>query len=167
VTKDHDLASDIIQDAWVKIIKGLPRLRDPVSFEAWAYRIINNSCMDVMRKRSRQRKQQQVEILDEEIRANPIDTYVNKDHVQTLLNQLSEKHRSVLALYYLQGFEVDDIARITGSPKGTVKSRLFNAREKFKALLGDSSDEKEKSLSTGEKHEQPGPTDSKCLAGSF
>ena len=171
VTKDNDLAADVVQDAWLKIIKGMPRLRDPVSFEAWAYRIVNNSCMDLIRKRKRRWIQQTEEVLDEETRVNSIDTFIEQDQIQALLGQLSDKHRSVLALHYLQGFEVKDIARITNTPRGTVKSQLFNAREKFRHLLEQQPEEKldknKKDISTGDKHEQSGPTDSGRLAGSF
>jgi RNA polymerase sigma factor (sigma-70 family) len=171
VTKDNDLAADVVQDAWIKIIKGMPQLRDPVSFEAWAYRIVNNSCMDLIRKRKRRWKQQTDEVLDEETKMSSIDTFIVQDQVQALLGQLSDKHRSVLALHYLQGFEVKDIARITNTPRGTVKSQLFNAREKFRHLLEEQPEEKldknKTDISKGDKHEQSGPTDSERLAGSF
>jgi RNA polymerase sigma factor (sigma-70 family) len=135
VTKDSDLAADVVQDAWIRIIKSMQQLRDPVSFEAWAYRIVNNSCMDLIRKRRRRWKQQTEDMMDEETKVNAFDTFIEQDQVQALLGQLSEKHRSVLALHYLQGFQVKDIARITNTPRGTVKSQLFNAREKFRNLL--------------------------------
>ena len=158
VTKDRDLAADIVQDSWIKIIKGLPHLRDPVSFQAWAYRIVNNQCMDAMRKHRRNEDGKS----DLSMMASSIKLLEERDHVATLLGRLSEKHRSVLALHYLLGFEVGEIATILKRPKGTVKSRLFNAREKFRLLLEDG-DEKR----PGETYEPARPTNSGSLAGSF
>ena len=50
MTRNQDLSADIMQEAWIKIIKSLPGLRDPLKFTAWAYRIINNQCLDALRK---------------------------------------------------------------------------------------------------------------------
>ncbi len=158
VTKDPDLAADIVQDSWIKIIKGLPRLRDPVSFQAWAYRIVNNRCMDVLKKRNRY---QEVTTAPS-VKSNPIGALEERDHIQSLLAQLPDKHRSVLALHYLLGFDIAEIATITRTPTGTVKSRLFNAREKFRILL-EGGEEK----STGDSYEPARPTNSGSLASSF
>jgi RNA polymerase sigma-70 factor (ECF subfamily) len=58
-----------------------------------------------------------------------------KEQVWGILEQLSPEHRSILALHYLQGFDVKEIANILQKPEGTVKSRLFTAREKFRLML--------------------------------
>jgi RNA polymerase sigma factor (sigma-70 family) len=158
VTKDKDLAADIVQDSWIKIIKGLPRLRDPVSFQAWAYRIVNNQCMDVLKKRNRYGE---VATLPS-MKTNPIGALEERDYIQSLLAQLPDKHRSVLALHYLLGFDIAEIARITKSPKGTVKSRLFKAREKFRMLLEGGEENR-----PGDSHEPVRQTNSGSLASSF
>lgn len=158
VTKDPDLAADIVQDSWIKIIKGLPRLRDPVSFQAWAYRIVNNRCMDVLKNRNRYQEVTRVP----SVKTNPIGALEERDHIQSLLAQLPDKHRSVLALHYLLGFDIAEIAKITRTPRGTVKSRLFNAREKFRILL-EGGEEKR----PGDSYEPVRPTNSGSLASSF
>lgn len=126
MTRDKDLAADVLQDAWIKIIRSLPRLRDPLKFPAWAYRIINNQCLDALRKQNRQVS------TETQIDVNAFKQLEDHEQVWWILEQLSADHRAVLALHYLQGFEVKDIARILRKPQGTVKSRLFNARERFK-----------------------------------
>jgi RNA polymerase sigma-70 factor (ECF subfamily) len=158
VTKDQDLAADVVQDSWIKIIKGLPRLRDPVSFQAWAYRIVNNRCMDVLKKRYRY---QEIATIPS-VKTNPIGALEERDYIQSLLAQLSDKHRSVLALHYLLGFDVGEIARITKSPRGTVKSRLFKAREKFRILLEGGEENR-----PGDAYEPVRQTNSGSLASSF
>lgn len=155
VTKDPDLAADVVQEAWIKIIKALPRLKDPVSFQAWAYRIVNNQCMDVLRKRSTQYRE--TNVLDEKI--NPIGDLEQQEQIQSLLAQLSNIHRTVLALHYLVGLEIEEIAKITNVPKGTVKSRLFNARDKFRILLTGNKE--------GETHEPARQTNRSANSGSF
>ncbi len=131
VTRDPDLAADIVQDAWIKIIKGLPSLRDAGLFQAWAYRIVNNRCTDMLRKP----QVRGADALPEDVRVNPFRQLEDRDEVQVLLARLGDKHRSVLALHYLQGFDVAEIAKITSTAEGTVKSRLFTGREKFRELL--------------------------------
>jgi len=158
VTKDPDLAADIVQDSWIKIIKGLPRLRDPVSFQAWAYRLVNNRCMDVLKKRNRYQEVTTVP----SVKTNPIGVLEERDHIQSLLALLPDKHRSVLALHYLLGFDIAEIAKITRTPGGTVKSRLFNAREKFRILL-EGGEEKR----PGDSYEPVRQTNSGSLASSF
>ena len=129
MTRDPELAADAVQESWIKIIRALPRLREPLKFKAWAYRIITNQCLDSLRAR-------RPSSADVDTRTvTPIRELETAEQVAWLLSQLSPMHRSVLALHYLQGFEVAEIAMIVGKPVGTVKSRLHNAREKFRQLL--------------------------------
>ena len=71
----------------------------------------------------------------EEPDASAIRELEAKQQVWGILEQLSPEHRSVLALHYLQGFDVKEIASILQKPERTVKSRLFTAREKFRLML--------------------------------
>jgi RNA polymerase sigma-70 factor (ECF subfamily) len=129
ITRDHALAADVVQDAWIKIIRSLPRLREPEKFAAWSYRIVNHQCIDALKATK--------STVSEVEQAGPstIRELEAKDQVWWVLDQLSPEHRSVLALHYLQGFDVKEIAGIVRKPTGTIKSRLFNAREKFKLIL--------------------------------
>jgi RNA polymerase sigma factor (sigma-70 family) len=133
MTRERELAADVLQDAWIKIIKGLPRLRDPLKFPGWAYRIINNQCLDALRKQSVPEMTEGPSV--SLVSASPMEILEPTEQVWWVLAQLTANHRSVLALHYLQGFDVSDIADITRSPVGTVKSRLHHAREKFRILL--------------------------------
>ena len=138
MTRDRDLAADVLQDAWIKIIKGLPRLRDPLKFPGWAYRIINNQCLDTLRKQAVPEITQGLSVSLPSIStmsASPMKILETTEQIWWVLAQLTADHRSVLALHYLQGFDVSDISDITRTPVGTVKSRLHHAREKFRILL--------------------------------
>jgi RNA polymerase sigma-70 factor (ECF subfamily) len=129
ITRDPTLAADVVQEAWIKIIRSLPRLREPLKFPAWSYRIINHQCMDALRAIRPTVPER------EEPDASAIRELEAREQVWGILAQLSPEHRSVLALHYLQGFDVKEIAGIVQKPEGTVKSRLFNAREKFRQIL--------------------------------
>lgn len=153
MTRNPDLAADVMQEAWIKIIRSLPKLRDPLKFQSWAYRIVNNQCLDLLRK------QRHVEPEVDIGAVSPFKALESADQIESILQQLTPEHRSVLALHYLQAFDVKDIAAIIGKPEGTVKSRLFHAREKFKQLFEDDS-------LKGEQHERSGQPDSGSLEGS-
>ena len=55
---DQDMAQDVLQDAWLDIVRGLGRLNDPAAFPAWAYRIVTRKCAGMIRKRQRVRDTQ-------------------------------------------------------------------------------------------------------------
>ncbi len=129
VTRNPDLAADVVQDAWIKIIRTLDGLRDPIAWEAWSHRIVSRLCIDRLRTNGR------FTPLVDDIRVNPAVNLESENTVMVVLSQLDDRHRVVLALHYLQGFEVAEIARILTIPQGTVKSRLHKARHTFKDTL--------------------------------
>ena len=53
ILRDHELARDAVQDAYIKAWRDLPGLRDPERFEAWLHRLLVNTCLDMLRKRRR------------------------------------------------------------------------------------------------------------------
>ncbi len=154
ITRDPDLAPDVLQDAWIKIIRALPRLKDPLKFKAWAFRIINNQCLDALRKRRNRNP------LPEPQEAVEIRQLEAHEQVWRILESLSADHRAVLALHYLQGFEVKEIAAVLGKPTGTVKSRLYHAREKFKEIF-------DQEANTGGDYGRTGHSNTGSLAGSY
>ncbi len=154
MTRNPDTAKDVMQEAWIKIIRALPKLRDPLKFPAWAFRIINNQCLDALRR---------VRVFDElKDVADNRNLRELEDHEQVwwVLEQLSPEHRSVLALHYLQEFDVKEIATILRKPQGTIKSRLYHARERFRAIF-------EEQTSEDMKDERTRREDSPGLAGSY
>lgn len=133
VSGRNDSARDILQESWIAVFKGLSRLRDPSRFKYWAYRIVNNKCIDHSRKQQH-RDQQDHEVDLDQLHAEATNSDIEAQ-VQTLLKSLPEAQRAVMALHYLQGFDLNEIAQITQLPLGTVKSRLFHGRERFKQIL--------------------------------
>jgi len=125
---DSDAAWDITQQSWLTIIKGLRKLREPAHFKAWAYRITTTKAIDWMRKKHR-RKPLAAETIQDHQRETSTDTGVRE-----LLERLDTRKKVVLSLYYFEQLTVAEISMALKVPKGTVRSRLHNAREELRAL---------------------------------
>ena len=123
-----DWAADAVQDAWIAIIRGLWRLQDPIRFPAWSYAIVTRRCQDLLRRVSIAKESQLDDRLDDGLE----DTSArNSDDARDLrrgLNLLPSDQRAAIALFYLEGFSVSEIAEALMIPEGTVKTRLFHAR---------------------------------------
>lgn len=147
---DPHEAEDVTQEAFVRAFRSLPKFRGASSFHTWLYRIASNLAIDVVRRRKRSDissvsldeplesddGEYEREIADEvggpEAVSSTRETQVA---VRRAIMDLPEKLRQVMVLYELQGETYEDIAEILGVPLGTVKSRLFNARNQLKERL--------------------------------
>ena len=134
-----DGAADALQDAWLAIVRGLPRLRDPAVFRSWAYRIVSRRCADWIRRRQHDR------VVIEQTTPDPVDASApgadpeaHCDDITALrqaIRQLPADQRVVLTLHYLDGLSVREIACALDIPQGTVKSRLHHARNTLRETL--------------------------------
>lgn len=128
MTSDAEAAWDITQESWLGIIKGLRKLQDPASFKAWAYRITTNKSIDWIKKKSVAGKVGLDEVQEHQHNEE------NDAGVKELLEKLDIKKRAVLNLYYFEQLSVPEISIALKIPRGTVKSRLHNARKELKEL---------------------------------
>ena len=142
--RDQQLAMDAVQEAWIAIVKSLPGLRDPARFRPWAFRIVNNKCLDLIRKRqSVDAPLDSLEPDSEDVgqrqmsETNDISRLENQEIVTRTLSRLPEASRVVLALHYLEDMGIEEISQALGLPAGTVKSRLHNGREAFRVHFSD------------------------------
>ena len=128
LTDDTEAAWDITQESWLGIIKGIRKLHDPAKFKGWVYRIVTNKVNDWIRKNKMVKK----------VELNEMQNHQHKDEqntdVKELLAKLDMKKRAVLNLYYLEQLSIPEIGIALKIPKGTVKSRLHNARNELKEL---------------------------------
>ncbi|MBN2584415.1 MAG: RNA polymerase sigma factor [Planctomycetes bacterium] len=130
----EDTAWDACQDAWMAMLRGLPRLDDPAAFSGWAYRIVTHKCVDRLRVEKRHRD------LWHDVAADyPTEDSSGTTHLELkqALGQLSGPMQSVLVLRYVEGFTVNEMAAILDVAEGTVKSRLHRARAELKKLMED------------------------------
>lgn len=139
LTGQREAARDIVQDTWLAIVRGLRRLDDPALFRSWAYRIVRNKCADWTRRRALQRTVAEdlkyAAANDSDDSPNETDSGDDVASVRDALRKLPDEQRAILSLHYLDGMGVAQIARVFDVPEGTVKSRLYYAREHLKQAL--------------------------------
>jgi RNA polymerase sigma factor (sigma-70 family) len=129
VTGDDEAARDLAQDVWLRVLRGIGRLRDGSKLRPWLFGIARRAAMDRLRERYASRMVDEVELaaiaapdpfheLDEELRT-----------MQQELTRLPVIEREALTLYYLQELSPVEVAEVLRVPVATVKSRLFRARQ--------------------------------------
>ncbi|MBX7255121.1 MAG: sigma-70 family RNA polymerase sigma factor [Candidatus Hydrogenedentes bacterium] len=130
LTRDDAEAWDVLQEAWLAVVSGLRHLHDPSRFRPWIFRIVRHKATDRIRMRQRQRRleSEQMERVASE------RTYADTD-MRDMLGALPDQSGSLLALHYLEGFDYEELAAILEVPLGTVKSRLYKARQDLKTML--------------------------------
>lgn len=133
----HDLkaSEDIVQDCWTIIIRKMDRLKDPNRFGSWAYRIVTRKSLDFIKGKNRE-----LASLQEYYKTQKIDDAEDdrKEELQKLLyakQGLPQGQQIVLRLFYTENYSLKEIGEILDISTGTVKSRLFHAREKLKIIL--------------------------------
>lgn len=131
-TQEMEAARDIVQDGWQAIIKGMYALKDPAKFRVWAFRIVNNKAVNWIRERQKER-----ELTNEMDPMELIDEHSEEPDfgpIRRVVQQLPESQRTILTLFYHNDYSVQEIAEVLGLSVGTVKSRLFYARQKVKEM---------------------------------
>lgn len=126
---DADCA-DAIQEAITKGWMKKATLREVCFFETWLVRILINECRNIQR-----REKLRLLPLDEGIKVQQEDDLVENLRLREALKQLPEKYRLVLLLHHLEGYDLEEIARMLGCPRTTIKSRLHQARKSLKTIL--------------------------------
>ena len=120
-----DAVAEAIARAWEK--RGT--LREEAWFATWITRILIRVCVDIQR---RQKRMTPVDTLPE--------TPTGEDSCAALreaVDSLPQKLRTMVVLYYMEGYEVQEVARIIGTTKGAVCAGLSRAREKLRSMLGE------------------------------
>ena len=134
ILRDYQRAEDATQQALISIWRKLPNLSDPDHFDAWAYRILVNSCYSEMRREGRLPKT--LEFLDSDATSHDASASVtNRDLLERAFVRLSGEQRAVLVLQYYLGLGHPEIADLLGIPLGTVKSRASSGRRALRAAV--------------------------------
>lgn len=136
-------AEDVAQEVFVKAYRNLGKFRGKSSFFTWLYRIAVNSIYTQARKLARRREVQRQVFREKTEISNPgpktpeelAITGELQDMVSAAITQLDPRFRQVLILKEIEGMEVAMVAEILNLPSGTVKSRLFRAREELRSIL--------------------------------
>jgi RNA polymerase sigma factor (sigma-70 family) len=134
VTGNRDAAADAAQDVWLGVVRGIARLRDATKFRPWIFGIARRTVMDRLRAQYAAPAMDPIEVED----IPHVDAADDADDLARLddeLDRLPIIEREVLTLFYLRELSLVEIAGITAVPVGTVKSRLFRARQQLRARL--------------------------------
>src|ERR1700690_985699 len=136
---DEQASLDIVQETFVAAVKHIGGLRDDGKFGSWLFGIAHQKCVQCWRQQSHE------EILlnvipesADELENSPDDLLIRQEQeaeFMNLLNQLPLPQRSVLLLHFVEDFSLEEIAGITGTQLGTVKSRLHYAKKALRKLL--------------------------------
>ncbi|HRK65172.1 MAG TPA: sigma-70 family RNA polymerase sigma factor [Terricaulis sp.] len=131
-----EAAQDVVQETWVSAWRGLSGLDDPARWRAWLYAIAHRKCTDALR--AKYRGQRLANALGEDMEQTSGDeagrAAARLDLTQAMA-RLPPEQRIAVSLYFGEEMSVAEIAEATGAPVGTVKSRLFAARQALRGHL--------------------------------
>ena len=145
-------ASDVYQEAFLRVYRNLHTFRFDCSFHTWLYRIVTNLCLDALRKRKVRREETAVietadGVLDrmdnvEEGRAdgNPQRRLLSRQlqvRIKAVLADLTPRERTVFELRHYQGLRLRAIGDMLGTTEEAAKNCLFRATQKMRLALGD------------------------------
>jgi RNA polymerase sigma-70 factor (ECF subfamily) len=134
ILRDPDAAGDVVQATLVDIWRDLPSLRDPDRLDAWSHRIVVNRCRSHLR--SKRRRPGVVDLHEADRAAPGAELSVEfRDELERAFARLTPDHRAVLVLVYFRDLSLQQAAALLGVSVGTVKSRLFAARQAMRAAI--------------------------------
>ncbi|MDD3236709.1 MAG: sigma-70 family RNA polymerase sigma factor [Candidatus Gastranaerophilales bacterium] len=141
---------DLTQEALLRMSKNIKNLKNPKMFKSWQGQIISNLFYDELRKKQKTPRLLYLdETWDNEENSSPVHAIKDKkatpaensmahelnDIIKEKINELPEQFRFVIVLREIQGLSYDEIAKITKTSVGTVKSRIARARSKLQEYL--------------------------------
>jgi RNA polymerase sigma-70 factor, ECF subfamily len=142
LTRDRNEAEDLVQETYLKALKGFLSFQPGTNFRAWMYRILRNTFLT-----SRSGLKQTVSLDDEDsavqepaAQENPeslLFARANEDELRHALEQLPVAHREIILLCDVEEMSYKQISELVGIPIGTVMSRLSRARQAMRNLLRD------------------------------
>ncbi|MBU6401353.1 MAG: sigma-70 family RNA polymerase sigma factor, partial [Verrucomicrobia bacterium] len=150
MTANHEDANDLVQESFIKAYQALASFKGDSSFFTWVYRIAVNKTINFLKQR-RNRTYMSLNDLDFNAEHDPdlvaltsedtprreVSLAELQEKLNIALQKLSEPHRLVVTLHDIQGLSHEEISRIMDCNIGTVRSRLFYARQQMQAMLSD------------------------------
>ncbi len=140
ILRDPELARDAVQEALIRAWRDLPGLRDPERFDAWLHRLLVNACLDLVRRRKRRVIEVELTAIDAPAAHDVAGALADRQLLDQALAGLDPGHRAVVALHYLLGLPLPEVAQILGIPLGTAKSRLHYALAAMRTTVTASPD---------------------------
>jgi RNA polymerase sigma-70 factor, ECF subfamily len=148
LVRNEEDAREIVQEAFVRVHRGLASFHGGSSFFTWLYRIVHNLSIDVIRRPIRRDVgMDAISDLEEAGRAPELAQFAEvdpaehvhkrelQDRIGAALDALPEYHRGVIVMREVYGMSYEEMAEAMGVSKGTIMSRLFHARRKLQVAL--------------------------------
>jgi RNA polymerase sigma factor (sigma-70 family) len=150
MTANHEDANDLAQESFIKAFQALKSFKGGSSFYTWLYRIAVNKTINFLKQRKNrihlslndldfntEHNPDLVALISEKTPHREVNLAELQEKLNSALLKLSEPHRLVVVLHDVQGMPHDEIAKVMDCNIGTVRSRLFYARQQLQALLSD------------------------------
>jgi RNA polymerase sigma factor (sigma-70 family) len=150
--RDEEDALDALQESLIKVYRHLGQFKGDCKFDTWVYRIVVNTCNDVLRKKRPYQSVQSIYQMGEDgeteleiadTSPTPLQLLESKEtteFVLSCLDQLPIDHKEVILLRDVQGFSYEDISEILSCSIGTVKSRINRARLRLREKILEQND---------------------------
>lgn len=142
---DAEAALDVTQEVFIKVYNSLDRYSSEYKFSTWLYRIAHNASIDHMRRNSHYMQSIEAENSDgtyqiqlESSSPNPEELHESsewRDEIENVVKCLPPAYRDLIILRHSRDLSYDEIAEVASLPLGTVKNRLFRAREMMRSML--------------------------------
>jgi RNA polymerase sigma-70 factor (ECF subfamily) len=150
MTANHEDANDLAQDSFIKAFQVLKSFKGGSSFYTWLYRIAVNKTINFLKQRKNrlhmslndldfnaEHNSDLVALISEKTPHREVNLMELQEKLNAAMLKLSEPHRLVMVLHDVQGMSHDEIAKVMECNIGTVRSRLFYARQQMQSLLAD------------------------------
>lgn len=150
MTANRDITDDLAQETFIKAFRALKSFKGDSSFYTWLYRIAINKTLNYIKKQKEgismslndmdinvEHHPDIVSLISDKTPLREISLNELQEKLNAALLKLSEKHRLVVVLHDIEGMPHDEIAKILDCNSGTVRSRLFYARQQLQQLLSD------------------------------
>ncbi|MHB1307007.1 MAG: sigma-70 family RNA polymerase sigma factor [Limisphaerales bacterium] len=150
MTSNHEDANDLVQETFIKAHRALKSFKGDASFFTWLYRIAVNKTINFLKQRKNrghmslndldlnpEHDPDLIALVSENTPRRETGLIELQEKLNAALQKLSEPHRMVVTLHDIQGLPHEEIGIIVGCNVGTVRSRLFYARQQLQAHLAD------------------------------
>jgi RNA polymerase sigma-70 factor (ECF subfamily) len=134
----NEIADELIQETWLRVLRGIGNLREPRQIVPWMFGIARRVMVDRLRQKYRQEALLENALDDLRGAEDEEFPFERSDEIANVLEKLDGMplpQRELLTLYYLDELSIDEVGQVLGIPTGTVKSRLYHARQTLKEAL--------------------------------
>ncbi|HUT53511.1 MAG TPA: sigma-70 family RNA polymerase sigma factor [bacterium] len=147
ITRRPDWVPDLVQEVFIAAFRDLPRFRRESSLLTWLYRIAVNAALEALRREDARQRMHLRAALDAELFPSSLIAHDQMSgermalsrelqmEVRDALERLPAEARAILTLRYFEEFSTPEIAEILELPEGTVRSRLFYARQELMKIM--------------------------------